>query len=211
MAKKQMQSKIINQKGKETESKLTLDKVVWDLPENLDLVTQVLYIYNSNKRRGTAKAKTRAEVSGGGRKPWRQKGTGRARAGSTRSPIWVKGGVTFASSDNNWKKKINEKMKKKAIATVLSSKLKKDGVKFVKFTSKAEIKNIRQDLTKLAEDIKTLVVSEKEDILKSVRNVKNFKVVNPKTLNIFNSLDNKLILIDSEAVEVIEKRLKNEK
>ncbi len=206
-----MQSKIINQKGKDTENKVTLNNGVWGLSENTDLVTQVLYVYNSNKRRGTARAKTRAEVAGGGRKPWRQKGTGRARAGSIRSPLWVKGGVTFASSENNWNKKINEKMKKKAIASVLSTKLKNDEVRFVKFNSKGETKDYRKDLLKLTDKIKTLVVSEQENVLKSVRNAENFRVVNPRTLNIFNSLDNKLIIIDSEAVKVIEDRLKNEK
>ncbi len=206
-----MQSKIISQKGKAVEKKLTLDKEVWDLPENIDLLTQVLYVFNSNKRRSTAHAKTRAQVAGGGRKPWRQKGTGRARAGSIRSPLWVKGGVTFVPSDRNWKKKINEKMRKKAIATALSSKLKDEGIKFVKFNDKDEVKDLRKDIAKLSGDIKTLVVSENEKVLKSVRNVEKFKTTNPKTLNVFNSLDNKQMIIDVDAVEVIEKRLKNEK
>ena len=206
-----MQSKIISQKGKAVEKKLTLDKEVWGLPENIDLLTQVLYVFNSNKRRSTAHAKTRAQVAGGGRKPWRQKGTGRARAGSIRSPLWVKGGVTFVPSDRNWKKKINEKMRKKAIATALSSKLKDEGIKFVKFNDKDEVKDLRKDIAKLSGDIKTLVVSENEKVLKSVRNVEKFKTTNPKTLNVFNSLDNKQMIIDVDAVEVIEKRLKNEK
>ena len=206
-----MQSKIISQKGKALEKKLTLDKEVWGLSENIDLITQALYVFNSNKRRSTASAKTRAQVAGGGRKPWRQKGTGRARAGSIRSPLWVKGGVTFVPSDRNWKKKINEKMKKKAVATALSSKLKDDVVKFVKFNDKDETKDLRKDIMKLSEGVKTLVVSENEKVLKSVQNVEKFKTTNPKTLNIFNSLDNKQMLIDVDSVEVIEKRLKNEK
>ena len=206
-----MQSKIISQKGKAVEKKLTLDKEVWGLPENIDLLTQVLYVFNSNKRRSTAHAKTRAQVAGGGRKPWRQKGTGRARAGSIRSPLWVKGGVTFVPSDRNWKKKLNEKMRKKAIAIALSSKLKDEGIKFVKFNDKDEVKDLRKDIAKLSGDIKTLVVSENEKVLKSVRNVEKFKTTNPKTLNVFNSLDNKQMIIDVDAVEVIEKRLKNEK
>lgn len=206
-----MQSKIISQKGKAVEKKLTLDKEVWGLPENIDLLTQVLYVFNSNKRRSTAHAKTRAQVAGGGRKPWRQKGTGRARAGSIRSPLWVKGGVTFVPSDRNWKKKLNEKMRKKAIAIALSSKLKDEGIKFVKFNDKDEVKDLRKDIAKLSGDIKTLVVSENEKVLKSIRNVEKFKTTNPKTLNIFNSLDNKQMIIDVDAVEVIEKRLKNEK
>jgi len=206
-----MQSKIISQKGKATEKKLTLDKEVWGLPENIDLVTQVLYVYNSNKRRGTAHAKTRAQVAGGGRKPWRQKGTGRARAGSIRSPLWVKGGVTFVPSDRNWKKKVNEKMKKKATATALSSKLREEKIKFVKFNTKDELKTLREDIVKLSEGVKTLVVSEDEKVLKSVRNIKKLKTTNPKILNIFNTLDNKQIIMDADSVEIIEKRLKNEK
>ncbi len=206
-----MQSKIISQKGKATEKKLTLDKEVWGLPENIDLVTQVLYVYNSNKRRGTAHAKTRAQVAGGGRKPWRQKGTGRARAGSIRSPLWVKGGVTFVPSDRNWKKKVNEKMKKKATATALSSKLREEKIKFVKFNTKDELKALREDIVKLSEGVKTLVVSEDEKVLKSVRNIKKLKTTNPKILNIFNTLDNKQIIMDADSVEIIEKRLKNEK
>lgn len=206
-----MQSKTISQKGKAVEKRLTLDKEVWGLPENIDLVTQALYVFNSNKRRSTAHAKTRAQVAGGGRKPWRQKGTGRARAGSIRSPLWVKGGVTFVPSDRNWKKKINEKMNKKAIATALSTKLKNEGIKFVKFNGKDETKKLREDIIKLSDNMKTLVVSEDEKVLKSVRNVEKFKTTNPKTLNIFNSLDNKQILIDVDSVEVIERRLKNGK
>ncbi len=206
-----MQIKVVNQKGKEIEEKLTLEKAVWGLSENTDLVAQALYVFNSNKRRATAHVKGRGDVSGGGRNPWRQKGTGRARAGSTRSPVWVKGGVTFMTNDRHWGKKLNDKMKKKAIAVVLSSKLKEDAVKFVKFSSKDENKDFRKDVMGLTGKLKTLVVSEDEKILKSVRNVENFKIVTPLNLNIFESLNNKLLLIDSSAVKVIENRLKNEK
>ncbi len=206
-----MQTKLINQKGKEIEEKLTLDKEVWGLAPNDDLVAQSLFVYNSNQRRATANAKTRGQVSGGGRKPWRQKGTGRARAGSTRSPIWVKGGVTFVPNDRNWGKKINEKMKRKAIATALSTKLQNDEIKFVKFAKKGELKDIREDLLKISQKIKTLVVSEQENVLKSVQNVTKFKVSRPVKLNIYESLDNNLMLIDVDSVKVIETRLKNGK
>ena len=108
----------------ETKSKTKVEKkvaeikrnpLVWDLPYNADLVAQVLYVYRSNERKSTANVKGRGEVSGGGKKPWKQKGTGRARAGSTRSTIWVGGGVAFGNvGDRNWNRKINKKMGKKA-------------------------------------------------------------------------------------------------
>ena len=85
-------------KVEKKEEKVKLNPKVWEVPYNADLVAQVLYIYNSNARKGGAVVKDRSEVSGGGRKPWRQKGTGRARVGSSRSPIWIGGGVTFGNS-----------------------------------------------------------------------------------------------------------------
>ncbi len=206
-----MQIKLLSQKGKAAEEKLVLDKSVWGLSNNEDLIAQALYVFTTNKRRATANVKGRGDVSGGGRKPWRQKGTGRARAGSSRSPVWVKGGVTFTPNDRTWKKKLNDKMKRKAIATALSLKLKEEAIKFVKFADKGETKDYRKDITSLVEKSKTLVVSENESILKSVRNVDNFVIANPKTLNIFETLNNKMILIDSNGVKVIEERLKNEK
>ena len=206
-----MQVKLISQKGKKLEEKLTLDKEVWALSNNIDLVSQALYVFNSNSRRNTSSPKGRGEVSGGGRKPWRQKGTGRARAGSTRSPLWIKGGVTFAHNKKNWKKKLNEKMRKKAIAVALSQKLKEEEIKFVKFGVKGEKKDFRKDIAKLSEDMKTLVVSDNEEILKSVRNVKSLKITKPNILNIYEALDNRMVLIDSQAVKVIEERLKNGK
>jgi large subunit ribosomal protein L4 len=206
-----MKVKLINQKGKELEEQLSLDKMVWDLPFNEDLVAQVLYVHNSNKRRGTANAKKRSEVSGGGRKPWRQKGTGRARAGSTRSPLWVKGGVTFVPNDRNWSKKINLKMKKKAIGCVLSSKLRDNSLKIVKFSDKAEAKILREDFLKLFDNSKTLIVSDNEKILNALRNVESFLIAKPQTLNVYNVLNNKNIVLDSNSVQIIEGRLKNEK
>ena len=90
------------------EEQIKLNPLVWEVPYNEDLVAQVLYVYNSNERKGTIKQKGRGEVSGGGKKPWRQKGTGRARHGSIRSPLWVGGGVTFASKERNFSRKINK-------------------------------------------------------------------------------------------------------
>ena len=111
-------------KGKtKVEKKVAVIKrnpLVWEVPYNADLVAQVLYVYRSNERKSTANVKGRGEVSGGGKKPWKQKGTGRARAGSTRSTIWVGGGVAFGNvGDRNWNRKINKKMAKKAFKACL--------------------------------------------------------------------------------------------
>ncbi len=205
-----MQNKIFDQKGKELDKKITLDKVIWDTPKNEDLIAQALYVYNSNQRTGLAHAKTRGDVSGGGRKPWRQKGTGRARAGSTRSPLFVKGGVTFVPNNRNWKKNINEKMKKKALTCVLSSRLKDKELKFMEFSSTKDLKTLRKDIESFV-DKKVLLISEDENILKSVRNIKNFLIAKPKFVNIYNLLNNKEILIDVDSVKIIEERLKNGK
>ncbi|MBI2055807.1 MAG: 50S ribosomal protein L4 [Candidatus Sungbacteria bacterium] len=117
-----MKLKTYNQEGKETGT-MELPDAVFGLKWNGDLVHQVVMGQLANRRAGTAHAKTRGEVRGGGKKPWRQKGTGRARHGSIRSPIWIGGGVAHGPrSDKNYTKKINKKMAKKALFTVLSAK-----------------------------------------------------------------------------------------
>ena len=121
-----METKIYNQSGKAT-GQMELPKEVFGLKWNANLVHQVITSMMSNARPNVADTKGRGEVQGGGKKPWRQKGTGRARHGSSRSPIWIGGGVTHGpSSERNFKRKINKKMKAKALLTVLSAKL-KDG------------------------------------------------------------------------------------
>ena len=121
-----METKIYNQKGKEA-GKITLPEEVFGLPWNADLVHQVVTSMLGNARTPVAHTKIRGEVRGGGKKPWKQKGTGRARHGSTRSPIWVGGGVTHGPrNDKIYARKINRKMKAKALYTILSKKA-KDG------------------------------------------------------------------------------------
>ncbi len=121
-----MEAKVYNQEGQES-GKMELPESVFGLPWNADLVHQVVTAMRSNARQNTAAAKGRGAVRGGGKKPWRQKGTGRARHGSSRSPIWRGGGVTHGPlTERNYERKINRRMKAKALRTILSRKL-RDG------------------------------------------------------------------------------------
>ena len=126
-----MEATIYNTKGTEA-GKLSLPESVFGLPWNADLVHQVVVSMQSTARNPIAHTKTRGEVRGGGKKPWKQKGTGRSRHGSSRSPIWVGGGVTHGPrNDKNYDRKVNRKMKAKALFTILSKKLKDGEVLFV--------------------------------------------------------------------------------
>ncbi|MBI5138719.1 MAG: 50S ribosomal protein L4 [Candidatus Vogelbacteria bacterium] len=126
-----MQTKLYNQEGKEL-SDITLPEKIFGVKWNADLVNQVITSMRSNQREGNAHAKNRGEVSGGGKKPWKQKGTGRARHGSTRSPIWRHGGVTHGPrNDKDYTKIINKKMKAKALYSILSAKLRDGEILFV--------------------------------------------------------------------------------
>ncbi|MBI3634057.1 MAG: 50S ribosomal protein L4 [Candidatus Yonathbacteria bacterium] len=161
-----MEAIIYNTKGKEA-GKIALSEKVWGLKWNADLVHQVVTSMHSNARAGTARAKDRSEVSGGGKKPWQQKGTGRARHGSSRSPIWRHGGVThgpLAEENNN--KKINKKVRIKALYTILSEKLRKNEILFIDAISMKEPK------TREAKNIITAIAGIKgfEKLLTKKRN-----------------------------------------
>src|SRR5271168_1781178 len=126
-----METTIYNQEGK-TAGEITLPKEIFGLPWNADLVHQVIHSMLSTRRTPVAHTKTRGEVRGGGKKPWQQKGTGRARHGSTRSPLWVGGGVTHGPrKDKNYDRKVNRKMKAKALYTLLSKKLRDGEILFM--------------------------------------------------------------------------------
>jgi large subunit ribosomal protein L4 len=135
-----LESTVYNQAGKEA-GKISLPENIFGLRWNADLVHQVVVSMESIARRNVAHTKNRGDVSGGGKKPWQQKGTGRARHGSTRSPIWVGGGVTHGPrNDKSFDRKINKKMKAKALYTILSAKFKKGQILFVEDLSMKAIK-----------------------------------------------------------------------
>src|SRR3989344_1797491 len=161
-----METKVYNQTGKEV-GKVSLPEAVFGLPWNADLVHQVIVSMQSTMRNNVAHTKTRGEVSGGGKKPWRQKGTGRARHGSIRSPIWVGGGVAHGPrNDKNYDRKINRKMKVKALYTIISQKMRDGEVIF--------LDNLKLELpkTKLA-----------VEIIKNVSSVKGFEQLKSKKAN----------------------------
>ena len=197
------------EKKEKKEEKVKLNPKVWEVPYNADLVAQVLYIYNSNARKGGAVVKDRSEVSGGGRKPWRQKGTGRARVGSSRSPIWIGGGVTFGNSgEKNWNKKINKKMTRKATCIMLSSRLREKALEFFNETKK-EAKKIREEVSKTASSV--LVITDNEDLEKMIRNVNGVSLITPQKVNAKHLVTNRMIYVDNNIIENLEKRLTNDK
>ena len=218
-----IQNKIYDQKGAEAGT-IVLPAKVFGAKWRSDLVHQVVEGMRSNKRAGTADTKGRGEVRGGGKKPWKQKGTGRARHGSSRSPIWVGGGVTHGPlAEKNYKRKITKSMRAQALFSVLSRKL-KDGE--IIFVNSLEVSKIN---TKLAVDvmnnlskgsgIKTLASSKKPKVLtavfgrnekieKSFRNLPQLDIVFLKNLNPLDVLNHKYLLIENpeEAVKFLESR-----
>ncbi len=135
-----MEAQVYNQKGKSV-GKLALPESIFGLPWNADLVHQTVMAMQANARTPIAHTKTRGEVRGGGKKPWKQKGTGRARHGSSRSPIWIGGGITHGPrNDKDYSQKINKKMKIKALYTVLSEKMRKGQILFVEELAFSKIK-----------------------------------------------------------------------
>lgn len=150
-----METQIYNQKGKSV-GKLELPESIFGLPWNGDLVHQVVTAMQANARTPVAHTKDRSEIRGGGRKPWKQKGTGRARHGSSRSPIWVGGGVAHGPrNEKSYEQKINKKMKAKALYTVLSEKLRKGQIIFLEELNLKNIKtkdavSILNDLSKVS-------------------------------------------------------------
>jgi large subunit ribosomal protein L4 len=179
-----------------------LNPIVWEAPYNGDLVAQVLYVYMSNERKGTSNAKTRGDVRGGGRKPWKQKGTGRARSGSTRSPLWVGGGVTFTPNDKNWSKKINKQMARKATCIMLSERLRKEVLNFVSMPKEEIRKALEEKIGK-----KALVITANVDVKRSLDNVENVVVITPEKVNTKHLVSARNILVDQDAVNILEERL----
>jgi large subunit ribosomal protein L4 len=218
-----MEAKIYNQKGGEA-GVINLPAKVFAAKWRSDLVHQVVEGMRSNKRAGTADTKGRGEVRGGGKKPWKQKGTGRARHGSTRSPIWVGGGVTHGPlAEKNYKRKISKKMRAQALFSVLSKELKDGEIIFVDSLATPEIKTksaveIMKNIVK-ASGLKTISGSKKKRILmalagrsekaeKSFRNLSQIEMVFLKNLNPLDVLNHQYLLIENpeEAVKFLETR-----
>ena len=154
-----METQIYNQKGKSV-GKLDLPESIFGIPWNGDLVHQVVTAMQANARTPVAHTKDRSDVSGGGKKPWKQKGTGRARHGSTRSPIWVGGGVAHGPrNEKSYEQKINKKMKAKALFTVLSEKLRKGQLLFVEELNLKTIKT--KDAVAIMKDLSSITGFER--------------------------------------------------
>ncbi len=207
-----MEAKIYNQKGKAA-GQVNLPEKVFGAKWRADLVHQVVESMRSNKRAGTAHAKGRGEVRGGGRKPWKQKGTGRARHGSSRSPIWVGGGVTHGPlAEKNYKRKISKTMRAQALYSVLSKKLKDAEIIFIDSLAMPEIKT--KTAVAVINNLKlkgrTLVaLSDREPTTeKSFRNISNLELVFVKNLNPLDVLNHRYLLIEApeKAVKFLESR-----
>lgn len=205
-----MEAKIYNLK-KEVVGNLSLPEDIFAKKWNPDLVDQVLRAELSNRRTAIAHAKGRGEVSGGGIKPWRQKGTGRARHGSIRSPIWRHGGVSLGpQKDKNYSQKINKKMKRGALYSILSKKLSGEEVKFIdsldlklKKTNELDssLKNFL-NLPKKSKSLSTLLVVDKENvsIFKISKNIPKVMSLRAKDLDVESMLKYKNVLFDKNAV-----------
>ena len=197
---------VYNMEGKET-GKMELNDSIFAAPVNEHLVHMAVVLQLANKRQGTQKAKTRSEVRGGGRKPYRQKGTGRARQGSIRSPQWVGGGVVFAPKPRDYSFKLNKKVKRLALQSALSTKVAEGKIIVLDELTLSEVKT--KEMVKVLGNIKcdnALIVMDgsNENVMLSARNIPTVKTASVNTINVYDLLKYNNLVVTKEAVEKIQ-------
>ncbi|HAU31847.1 MAG: 50S ribosomal protein L4 [Desulfotomaculum sp. 46_296] len=194
--------------------KLKLNDQVFGAPVNNTAVHDSVIRYLAGSRRGTSDTKTRGEVQGGGRKPWRQKGTGRARHGSIRSPIWRGGGIVFGPHPRDYSYTLPRKVRRLAFKSVLSSKIMED--KFIVLEELKLEKPRTKDIIDILDNLKTsggvllITMLKDENIYKSARNISDVKTVTIDGLNIYDLLVYETLVVTKEALAGIEEALLNE-
>ena len=197
---------VLNMEGKEVGS-MELNDAVFGVEINEHLVHQAVVLQLANNRQGTQKAKTRSEVSGGGRFPWRQKGTGHARQGSTRAPQWTGGGVVFAPVPRDYSFKMNKKEKRAALKSVLTSKVQENKFIVLDELKLAEVKT--KEMKKVLDNLKVnnalvIIGDDSENVALSARNIAGVQTASVNTINVFDMLKYNTIIATKSSVASIE-------
>ena len=198
---------VYNLEGKKV-STVDLKEEVFGIEPNENVVHSVLANYLANQRQGTQSTKTRAEVRGGGRKPWRQKGTGRARQGSIRAPQWIKGGIALGPKPRKYSYRVNKKEKRLAIRSILSSKVLENNLVVLDKISFKDIKT-KQMVNALAKNkvegkALVMIAEKNENVEKSTRNIENVKVAVVNTINVFDLLKYNKLVVTLDTVKKLE-------
>lgn len=201
---------VLDQTGKKTKE-INAPEEVLSYPVKEHLIYEAIINYRANQRRGTASTKTRAEVRGGGRKPWRQKGTGRARAGSTRSPLWRKGGTVFGPKPRDYSYKMPRKAKRNALKSALAGKFADKQIMVLDNLTfnEPKTKSGAEFLKKL--NLESALVVDKKDnknLFLSLRNIPNVKAVDVDQINIYDVLNHTSLVFAQEAFQSLMERLK---
>ena len=197
---------VLNMEGKEVGS-MELNDAVFGVEINEHLVHQAVVLQLANNRQGTQKAKTRSEVSGDGRKPWRQKVTGHAREGSTRAPQWTGGGVVFAPVPRDYSFKMNKKEKRAALKSILTSKVQENKFIVLDELKLAEVKT--KEMKKVLDNLKVnnalvIIGDDSENVALSARNIAGVQTASVNTINVFDMLKYNTIIATKSSVASIE-------
>ena len=202
-----MQTKVFDMAGKQV-GEIELSDAVFGIEPNEAVVHDVVKNHLANCRQGTQSSLTRAEVSGGGKKPWRQKGTGRARQGSIRAPQWYHGGIVFAPKPRDYSYTLNKKVKRLAMKSVLSAKAAEENLVVIDAIKMDEIKTktFKNFLSAVGADCKTLVVTAENDaiVVKSAANIPGVVVTFANLINVYDILNAKKLVVDQAALAKIE-------
>ncbi len=205
-----MQVKVLNQQGVEVKD-IELNEAVFNIEPNNQAIFDMVLLQRASLRQGTHKVKNRTEVAGGGKKPWRQKGTGRARQGSIRAPQWRGGGVVFGPTPRSYTFKLNRKVRRLALKSALSTKVKDaefmviDGISF----EAPKTKDMVKVLENLQAPAKTLIVVDEidENVARSANNIPGLKILDARRVNVYDVLNSNQLIMTEAAIKAVEEVL----